>query len=167
MTKITPNLWFSDNAEEAAKFYTSIFKNSSIGAISRYGDAGSSVSGQKKGSVMTIQFTLDGQELIGLNGGPIFKLSEAVSFVVDCKDQAEVDHYWSKLSEGGEEGPCGWLKDKFGLSWQVVPSVLREMMADKDPARTDAVMEAILKMHKIDIKELEKAYGKSLAKADR
>jgi predicted 3-demethylubiquinone-9 3-methyltransferase (glyoxalase superfamily) len=129
MQKITPFLWFDRQAQEAANFYTSIFKNSKIGRISRYGEAGSG----PKGSVMTVEFELDGQKFIALNGGPHFKFTEAISFSVYCKTQDEVDDYWSKLSEGGEEGPCGWLKDKYGLSWQINPTILGEMLSDPDP----------------------------------
>ena len=153
--KITPFLWFDANAEEAARFYVSVFKNSKIVTTARYGDAGPG----PKGSVMTVVFSLDGQEFIGLNGGPHFKFTEAVSFSVDCKTQEEVDYYWDKLSAGGQQQPCGWLKDKFGLSWQVNPGVLGEMLSDPDPAKSKRVMEAMLKMKKIDIAALERAYA--------
>ena len=153
--KITPFLWFDGNAEEAAKFYVSVFKDSKIVTTARYGDAGPG----PKGSVMTVVFSLDGQEFIGLNGGPHFKFTEAVSFSVDCKTQEEVDYYWDKLSAGGQQQPCGWLKDKFGLSWQVNPGVLGEMLSDPDPAKSKRVMEAMLKMKKIDIAALERAYA--------
>jgi predicted 3-demethylubiquinone-9 3-methyltransferase (glyoxalase superfamily) len=153
--KITPFLWFDDRAEEAANFYVSIFKNSKIVTATRYGDAGPG----PKGSVMTVVFSLDGQEFIGLNGGPHFKFTEAVSFSVDCMTQEEVDHYWDKLSAGGSQQPCGWLKDKFGLSWQVNPGVLGEMLSDPDSAKSKRVMEAMLKMKKIDIAALKRAYA--------
>src|SRR6266850_958741 len=130
MKAINPCLWFDNQAEEAARFYTSIFKNSKIGTITHYGDAGAGASGRPKGSVMTMAFQLDGQEFIGLNGGPHFKFSEAISFMVNCETQKEIDDFWARLSEGGEEGPCGWLKDKYGLSWQIVPAALGEMMKD-------------------------------------
>ena len=156
--KITPFLWFDDKAEEAAKFYTSIFKNSKIGKITRYEEEAAKPSGRPVGSVMTVEFQLEGQEFVGINGGPIFKFTEAVSFVVNCETQEEVDYYWSKLSAGGEESRCGWLKDKFGLSWQVVPVVIGEMLADQDRAKAKRVMHAILQMDKIDIPTLKKAY---------
>jgi predicted 3-demethylubiquinone-9 3-methyltransferase (glyoxalase superfamily) len=154
MKTITPFLWFDKEAEEAAKLYVSIFKNSRILEVSRYGEAGPG----PKGSVMTIRFELDGQEIIGLNGGPHFKFSEAVSLSVDCATQEEVDEYWSKLSAGGEEGQCGWLKDRFGLSWQVNPRALGEMLNDADRAKAGRVMQAMLKMKKIDIGALRRAY---------
>jgi Uncharacterized protein conserved in bacteria len=157
MQKITPFLWFNDNAEEAVKFYTSIFKKSKIGKIARYDEAGEKVAGRPAGSVMTIEFELEGQDFIALNGGPHFKFNEAVSFVVSCKTQTEVDYYWNKLSAGGKEVQCGWLKDKFGLSWQVVPTILGELMSDKDPVKSQRVMEAMLKMVKLDIKKLKDA----------
>jgi predicted 3-demethylubiquinone-9 3-methyltransferase (glyoxalase superfamily) len=156
--KITPFLWFEDQAEEAAKFYTSTFKNSKMGNITRYDEAAGKASGQPAGSVMTVTFQLEGQEFVALNGGPIFKFTEAVSFVVNCETQEEVDFFWSKLSAGGEESHCGWLKDKFGLSWQIVPSVLMEMLADKDAAKAKRVTKAMLEMDKIDIPALKKAY---------
>jgi predicted 3-demethylubiquinone-9 3-methyltransferase (glyoxalase superfamily) len=152
--KITPFLWFDNQAEEAAKFYVSIFKNSKIVTIARYGEAGPG----PKGSVMTVVFRLDGQEFIALNGGPQYKFTEAVSFSVDCKTQEEVDRSWEKLSEGGIESRCGWLKDKYGLSWQINPSVLGEMLGDPDPKKSRRVMEAMLQMKKIDIKRLKQAY---------
>jgi predicted 3-demethylubiquinone-9 3-methyltransferase (glyoxalase superfamily) len=153
MQRITPFLWFDDNAEQAAKFYTSIFKNSKIKGVSRYGEAGPG----PKGSVMVVNFELDGQEFIALNGGPQFKFTEAISFVVNCKTQKEVDHYWSKLSKGGQEVQCGWLKDKFGLSWQVVPTILSELMRDKDPKVRERVMKQMLQMVKLDIEPLKQA----------
>ncbi|HEY2625981.1 MAG TPA: VOC family protein [Candidatus Udaeobacter sp.] len=156
--KITPFLWFDDKADEAAKFYTSIFKNSKIGKMIRYDEEASQASGRPAGSVMTVEFQVEGQEFVALNGGPHFKFTEAVSFVVNCETQEEVDYFWSKLSAGGEESRCGWLKDKFGLSWQVVPVVLIEMLADKDTAKAKRVMHAMLQMDKIDIPTLKKAY---------
>ena len=132
MQKITPFLWFNNNAEEAVNFYTSVFKNSSTGSITRYDAAGAKASGMPEGAVMTASFRLNGQDFTAINGGPAFKFTEAISFVINCDNQEEIDHYWSKLTEGGEEGPCGWLKDKFGLSWQVVPIQLAEMVKDPD-----------------------------------
>lgn len=158
MHKITSCLWFDDKAEEAAKFYVSMFKNSRLGNITRYGEAGAEVSGRPKGSVMTATFEIEGQEFMALNGGPHFKLSEAVSFIVNCETQKEIDAFWEKLSDGGEQGVCGWLKDKFGLSWQIVPTVLGEMMQDNDPEKTNRVMRAILHMKKLDIAQLRQAY---------
>jgi predicted 3-demethylubiquinone-9 3-methyltransferase (glyoxalase superfamily) len=158
MQKITPFLWFDDKAEEAVTFYTSIFKNSKIGKIARYGDAGAQVSGRPKGTVMTVAFQLEGQEFVALNGGPQFKFTEAISFVVNCQTQEEVDEYWEKLSAGGQEVQCGWLKDKYGLSWQIVPTILGEMLSDPDPKKAERVMKAMLQMKKIDIKGLKQAY---------
>jgi predicted 3-demethylubiquinone-9 3-methyltransferase (glyoxalase superfamily) len=156
--KITPCLWFDGTAEQAANFYVSLFKNSKIGDVSRYGDAGSDVSGQPEGSVMTVEFEIDGQEFMGLNGGPLFKFTEAVSFVINCDSQEEVDRFWEKLTaNGGAESQCGWLKDKYGLSWQVVPTVLNELLKDKDRAKAERVMKAMLQMKKIDIATLKKA----------
>src|ERR1700687_1414937 len=152
--KISPFLWFDHQAEEAARFYTSIFKNSKIEKIIRYGEAGPGPAG----SVMTVAFELDGQKFTGLNGGPHFKFTEAISFVVNCETQAEVDEYWEKLSEGGKEVQCGWLKDKFGLSWQIVPIRLIELLEDKDAARSQRVMKAMMQMKKIEIAGLEQAY---------
>jgi len=160
MQKITPFLWFNDNAEEAVKFYKSIFKKSKIGKIARYNKAGEKAAGRPAGSVMTIEFEIEGQKFIALNGGPIFKFTEAVSFVVNCKTQAEVDYYWKKLSAGGKEVQCGWLKDKFGMSWQIVPTILGELMSSKDAAKSQRVMEAMLKMVKLDIKKLKAAAAK-------
>ena len=154
MQKITPFLWFKDQAEEAMNFYVSIFKNSKAISVSRYGEAGPG----PKGSVMVAKFQLDGQEFLGLNGGPMFTFSPAISFVVNCKTQEEVDEYWEKLSAGGATNQCGWLTDKFGLSWQVVPTILGELVADKDPEKSNRVMEAMLKMTKIDIETLKQAY---------
>ena len=153
MQKITPCLWFDTEGEDAARFYTSIFPNSKITEVARYGSAGP----RPEGTVMTVGFELDGQEFLALNGGPQFTFSEALSFQVFCRTQDEVDAYWSKLSEGGEEGPCGWLKDRFGLSWQIVPRVLPELLADPDREKAQRVMAAMLKMKKIDIDELERA----------
>jgi predicted 3-demethylubiquinone-9 3-methyltransferase (glyoxalase superfamily) len=158
MQKITPCLWFDDKAEAAATFYTSIFKNSKIVNIARYGEAGAEVSGRPKGTVMTVTFQLEGQEFMALNGGPQFKFTEAISFVVNCQTQEEVDAYWEKLSDGGQEVQCGWLKDKYGLSWQIVPSILSEMLNDPDPKKAERVMKAMLQMKKIDIKGLKQAY---------
>jgi predicted 3-demethylubiquinone-9 3-methyltransferase (glyoxalase superfamily) len=157
---ITPCLWFDNQAEEAARYYTGIFKNSKIGAISRYGEAGKEVHGQKPGSVMTVEFELNGQPFTALNGGPIFKFNEAVSFQIMCKTQDEVDHYWNKLTAGGdpESQQCGWVKDKYGLSWQVVPTVLAEMMSDPDKEKSGRVMEAMLRMKQLDIAALQQAY---------
>jgi predicted 3-demethylubiquinone-9 3-methyltransferase (glyoxalase superfamily) len=154
MQKITPFLWFDDKAEEAARFYVSIFRNSKLGAISRYGDAGPG----PRGTVMVAQFELDGQPFLALNGGPQYTFSPAVSFVVNCESQEEVDHYWDKLSEGGEQVQCGWLKDRYGLSWQVVPTILGKLMQDKDPEKAGRVMKAMLQMKKIDIAGLQRAY---------
>jgi len=152
--KITPFLWFDSQAEAAANFYVSIFNNSRVLGISRYGEAGPG----PKGSVMTVDFELDGQRFTGLNGGPHFKFTEALSFVVHCKTQEEVDTFWGKLLEGGQESQCGWLKDKYGLSWQIVPTILAEMLRDPDPQKSKRVMEAMLKMKKIDIAGLTRAY---------
>lgn len=154
MQRITPFLWFDGKAEEAMKFYTSIFKNSRVGTVTRYGKDGPG----PNGSVMTATFQLDGQEFIALNGGPEFKFTEAISFVVNCETQGEIDEFWEKLSDGGAQIQCGWLKDKFGVSWQIVPTVLGKMMQDKDPEKTNRVMKAILQMVKIDIKRLQEAY---------
>jgi len=154
MQKITPFLWFDDKAEEAVDFYTSIFKNSKTISISRYGDAGPG----PKGAVMVAKFQIEGQEFMALNGGPTFTFSPAISFVVNCKTQEEVDELWEKLSEGGAKSQCGWLTDRFGLSWQIVPTVLGELMQDKDPVKTNRVMAALLQMTKLDIEGLRKAY---------
>jgi predicted 3-demethylubiquinone-9 3-methyltransferase (glyoxalase superfamily) len=157
---ITPCLWFDTEAEQAARFYTSVFKNSKIGTISRYSEAGREVHGRAAGSVMTVEFELNGQPFTALNGGPQFKFNEAISFQIMCRDQQEVDHYWNKLSEGGDPNAqqCGWLKDKFGLSWQVVPEVLLEMLTDSDREKADRTMEALLQMKKLDIAALQEAY---------
>jgi predicted 3-demethylubiquinone-9 3-methyltransferase (glyoxalase superfamily) len=161
MQRIQPCLWFDGQAEEAASFYVSIFKSSKILHVARYGEAAAQASGRPKGSVMTVEFELDGQRILALNGGPEFKFSEAISLIVNCKDQKEVDEYWAKLSAGGEESVCGWLKDKFGLSWQITPTVLPEMLHDKDPKKAERVMIAMLQMKKIDIATLKKAYESS------
>ncbi len=158
MQKMTPCLWFDGQAEEAANYYASIFKNSKVGRISRYSDAVAEVAGQPAGSVMTVDFELEGQEFLGLNGGPMFKFTEAVSFMVNCETQEEVDEFWAKLSEGGETQPCGWLKDRFGLSWQIVPAVLMKMIHDPDRAKGERVMVALMDMKRIDIAALERAY---------
>jgi predicted 3-demethylubiquinone-9 3-methyltransferase (glyoxalase superfamily) len=152
--KIKTNLWFNGNAEEAVALYTSIFKDSKVLSTSRYGEGGP----LPKGTVMTIAFQLEGQEFIALNGGPGFKFTEAISLLVDCQSQQEVDELWNKLSAGGEEGPCGWLKDKFGLSWQIIPSVLVQRIQDPDPAKAQRVMNAMFQMKKIDIAAVERAY---------
>ena len=155
MQKITPFLWFDTQAEEAMNFYLSIFKNSKIGRVTRYGDAGPG----PKGAVMSATFVLDGQEFMALNGGPLFAFTPAISFLVDCKSQEEVDDLWEKLSAGGKQDRCGWLKDKFGLSWQIIPSALGEMLNDKDPEKSRRVMQAMLQMNKIDIEGLRRAYS--------
>ena len=153
MPELTACLWFDTDGEEAAKFYTAVFPNSQITHVSRYGEAGP----RPAGTVMTVSFELDGKPFLALNGGPEFSFSEAISFQVDCKSQEEVDHYWSTLSDGGEEGPCGWLKDRFGLSWQIVPSRLPELLSDTDREKGRRVTAAMLRMRKIDIAELERA----------
>ncbi len=158
MQKITPFLWFDDQARAAAKFYCSVFKNSKILKVHRYGEAEGEASGRPKGSVMTVEFLLAGQKFVALNGGPHFKFTEAISFVVNCRTQAEIDHYWKRLSAGGKPGQCGWLKDKYGVSWQIVPATLGEYFGDKDPAKSQRVMQAILKMTKLNIKTLKQAY---------
>ena len=161
MQRITPCLWFDDQAEQAAKFYTEVFKNSRIKKISRYGKEGYEIHHRPEGSVMTVEFELDGQTFTALNGGPIFKLNEAISLQVDCATQEEVDYYWEKLSEGGDENAqqCGWLKDRYGLSWQIVPRALLEMLNDPDAKKSQRVMAAMLRMKKIDIETLKRAYG--------
>ena len=153
MQHITPCLWFDTEGEDAARFYTSVFPNSKILEVTRYGSAGP----RPEGMVMTVSFELDGQRFIALNGGPDFTFNEAISLEVSCDDQEEVDRYWSTLSEGGEEGPCGWLKDKFGVSWQIVPRILGELISDPDREKSQRVMAAMLKMRKIEIDELERA----------
>jgi predicted 3-demethylubiquinone-9 3-methyltransferase (glyoxalase superfamily) len=157
MQKITPFLWFNNQVEEAANFYVSIFRNSKITDVTRYGEAGAKASGRPKGSVMIVKLQLEGQEFVALNGGPHFKFTEAISFVVNCQTQKEVDKFWEKLSAGGEKGQCGWLKDKYGVSWQIVPTVLVELLNDKDTRKSQRVMEAMLQMNKIDIKILRRA----------
>lgn len=154
MRRISPFLWFDTQAEEAARFYVSVFENSRILSTSRYGEGGPG----PRGSVMTVEFELDGQRFVALNGGPQFKFTEAVSFAVDCATQEEVDRFWGKLSEGGQEGPCGWLKDRYGLSWQIVPSALGKLLSDPDPARSKRVMQAMLQMKKLDVGALRRAY---------
>jgi predicted 3-demethylubiquinone-9 3-methyltransferase (glyoxalase superfamily) len=160
MQPITPCLWFDRNAEEAATFYTSIFKNSKIGSVSRYGEAGYEIHRMPAGTVLTIEFDLNGQKFTALNGGPVFKFNEAVSFQVHCETQEEVDYYWEKLGAGGDPNAqqCGWLKDKFGLSWQIVPAILVKLLRDKDAAKAARVMNAMLQMKKMDIKGLQQAY---------
>ena len=153
MQKITPFLWFDDNAEEAMNFYVSVFKNSKVGSVSRYGEAGPG----PKGTVMSATFQLEGQEFMALNGGPQFKFTPAISFFVDCETQEEVDALWEKLSAGGRKDRCGWLQDKFGVSWQIIPSALRRLLNGNDPAKSQRVMRAMLQMDKIDIKRLEEA----------
>jgi len=162
MPKITPFLWFDNQAEEAVKFYTSIFKNSKVGRVLRYGEEAAKISesGRPQGSVLTIEFEIEGQKFTALNGGPEFKFNESISFVVNCDTQTEVDYFWEKLSvDGGQESQCGWLRDKFGVSWQVVPTVLIEMLHDKDSEKTERVMKAMLQMQKLDIKKLNDAYA--------
>ena len=159
--KISPCLWFDTEAEDAAKFYTSVFKNSAIKQISRYGNAGREVHGKEPGSVMVVEFEIEGQTFTALNGGPQFKFDEAVSFQVMCDTQAEIDYFWSKLSQDGREGQCGWLKDKYGLSWQVVPSELPELIADTSDARLDRVIGAVMQMKKFDIEALKHAHAGS------
>ncbi|MEP6636351.1 MAG: VOC family protein [Acidobacteriota bacterium] len=154
MQTISPFLWFDSQAEEAAHFYVSNFNNSKVLGVARYGDTGPG----PKGSVMTVEFELEGQKFVGLNGGPNFKFTEAISFVVNCQTQEEVDHYWNKLSEGGKEVQCGWLQDKYGLSWQIVPTILMTYLKDKDPEKAQRVMAAMMKMIKIDIETLKRAY---------
>jgi predicted 3-demethylubiquinone-9 3-methyltransferase (glyoxalase superfamily) len=157
MQKITPFLWFNDNAEAAINFYTSIFKDSKILSISRYGEAGPGPSG----TVMSATFQLEGQEFMALNGGPQYQFTEAISLFVNCETQEEVDNLWNKLTEGGEPGPCGWLKDKFGLSWQIIPTALSELLGDPDPVKAQNVMKAMLQMSKIDVEKLKQAYAEA------
>jgi predicted 3-demethylubiquinone-9 3-methyltransferase (glyoxalase superfamily) len=158
--KITPCLWFDDQAEEAAKFYTAIFNNAKIVSITRYGEAGHEIHGRPAGTVMTVAFELDGHAFTALNGGPMFKFNEAISFQVSCETQEELDYYWEKLAEGGdrEAQQCGWLKDKYGASWQVIPNVLLEMLTNPDSKKSQRVMKSMLRMKKIDIEELKRAY---------
>jgi predicted 3-demethylubiquinone-9 3-methyltransferase (glyoxalase superfamily) len=158
MKTITPCLWFDTEAEDAAKFYCSIFPNSRIVSVSRYGKEGHDVHGKEAGSVMAVEFELDGRGFSALNGGPQFKFDEAVSFQIPCESQADVDHYWSKLTDGGQEGLCGWLKDRFGLSWQVVPTILLKMLMDPDRAKAERVTKAFMQMRKFDIAALEQAF---------
>jgi len=161
--KITPCLWFDDHAEEAVKTYTSIFKDSRMGRVTRYEEESAKVSGRPAGTVMTVEFQLEGQDFVALNGGPIFTFNEAISFQVSCKTQEEVDHYWDALSDGGdrEAQQCGWLKDKYGVSWQIVPTALVEMLQDPDPGKRSRVMKAMLQMKKIDIQALKQARERS------
>jgi predicted 3-demethylubiquinone-9 3-methyltransferase (glyoxalase superfamily) len=165
MQKITPCLWFDDKAEEAVKFYASIFKNSKIGDVTRYGKEGYEIHKREAGTVMTVEFEIEGQKFVALNDGPIFKFNEAISFQVLCETQKELDYYWEKLSEGGDEKAqqCGWLKDKYGVSWQIIPIVLGKMLQDKDTRKSDRVMNALLQMRKLDITTLMQAYeGKKI-----
>ncbi|MHB1156488.1 MAG: VOC family protein [Phycisphaerales bacterium] len=161
MQKITPFLWFDNQAEEAARFYVSIFKNSKLGTITRYGTEGREIHGREPGSAMTVAFEIEGQKFTALNGGPVFKFNEAISFVVHCRTQEEIDYYWQELSSGGDPAAqqCGWLKDRFGVSWQIVPPILLELLQDKDAAKANRVMKAMLQMKKIDIQRLMDAYG--------
>ena len=158
MQRITPCLWFDNQAEEAANFYISIFKNSKIMNVARYGEAGAEAAKRPKGTVMIITFQLESQEFMALNGGPVFTFSPAISLLVNCETQEEINGLWDRLSEGGEKGQCGWLKDKYGVSWQIVPSILGKMMLDKNAEKTEKVMKAMLQMNKIDIKTLKQAY---------
>jgi predicted 3-demethylubiquinone-9 3-methyltransferase (glyoxalase superfamily) len=158
MQKIVTHLWFDHQAEQAARFYTSIFNNSRIGHITRYGTAGAEITGGQPGTVMTVTFELDGQQFYAINGGPAFKFNEAISLFVNCKSQSEVDELWNKLVEGGKPQQCGWLKDKYGVSWQIVPTVLGEMLRDNDPRKAARVMTAMLQMVQIDIETLQRAY---------
>jgi predicted 3-demethylubiquinone-9 3-methyltransferase (glyoxalase superfamily) len=160
MQKISPCLWFDNNAEDAVQFYVSTFKNAKVGNVTRYGKEGYEIHKKKEGTVMTIDFEIEGQKFLALNGGPVFKFNEAISFQIYCDTQEEIDYYWEKLTEGGDKNAqvCGWLKDKFGVSWQVVPHVLIKMLQDKDSNKTERVMKAMLQMHKLDINALTKAY---------
>ena len=160
MQKISPCLWFDNNAEDAVQFYVSIFKHAKVGNVTRYGKEGYEIHKKKEGTVMTIDFEIEGQKFLALNGGPVFKFNEAISFQIYCDTQEEIDYYWEKLTEGGDKNAqvCGWLKDKFGVSWQVVPLVLIKMLQDKDSNKTERVMKAMLQMHKLDINALTKAY---------
>jgi predicted 3-demethylubiquinone-9 3-methyltransferase (glyoxalase superfamily) len=161
MQRIAPCLWFDDQAEEAARFYTGIFKNSRIGKISRYGKAGYEIHHRPAGTVMTVEFELDGQTITALNGGPAFKFNEAISLQINCENQEEIDYYWEKLGAGGDKKAqqCGWLKDRYGLSWQVVPTVLAEMFGDPESKKSERAMQAMLQMKKLDIAELKRAYA--------
>ena len=169
MQKIIPCLWFDDKAEAAAKFYASVFRNSRIGDITHYGKEGYEIHGRKAGSVLTVEFEIEEQKFVALNGGPVFKFNEAISFQVRCKTQKEIDYYWENLSEGGdrEAQQCGWLKDKYGVSWQIVPIVLGKMLQDKDTKKSDRVMKALLQMRKLDITTLEQAYGTKWIRINR
>lgn len=160
MSKITTNLWFDNQAEEAAKFYTSIFKNSKINDITRYGKAGFEFHGRPEGSVMTVAFELDGDSFVALNGGPMFQFNEAISLIINCENQSEVDYFWNKLTaDGGEPSQCGWLKDKYGVSWQVVPKGLQRLLTNSDPEQKERVMKALMTMSKLDLNQLEQAIG--------
>lgn len=158
MQKITPNLWFDNEAEEAAHFYTGIFKDSKLGRITRYGKEGYEFHKKPEGTAMTVEFEIQGQTFVALNGGPQFKFNEAISFIINCDTQEDVDHYWTKLTEGGEEGPCGWLKDKYGLSWQVVPTALGKMFTDPDAAKVQRISQAMFTMKKLDLNLLKQAF---------
>lgn len=158
MQKIVTHLWFDNQAEEAARFYASIFKNSSVGKVTHYGAVASEVAKRPKGSVMTVEFELEGQPFFALNGGPLFQFNESISLFVNCKDQAEIDELWNKLLAGGKPSQCGWLKDRYGLSWQIVPTALRELMHGRDPQKVERVMKAMLQMGKLDIAKLKQAY---------
>src|SRR6266568_1182267 len=165
MSSITTCLWFDSQAEEAANFYVSLFagggRSAKIGKVARYGEAAAKASGQRKGTVMTVEFELDGNDFLGLNGGPLFKFSPATSFVVNCETQEEIDYFWARLAEGGKEGQCGWIDyDKFGVSWQIVPAFIGELVADPDPARSESAMKAILSMTKLDLGALDQASGR-------
>ena len=159
MSQITPCLWFDTNAEEAVRFYISIFKNSKITGITHYGEAGAEASGRPRGTVMTVAFQLDGQDFLALNGGPHFTFSPAISFIVNCRTQAEIDELWEKLSAGGAKGQCAWLTDKYGVSWQIVPAVLSEMLLGSNPEKSERVMKALMQMEKIDLETLKHAYA--------
>ena len=165
MQKITSNLWFSNQAEEAVKYYVSIFKNAKIDKITRYSKAGQEIHGMAPGTIMTLAFTLEGQSFVALNGGPLFKFNEAISFIVNCEDQEEIDYYWNKLTEGGDpkSQQCGWLKDKFGLSWQIVPKELADMYKDAESEKAQRTMKAMLRMKKLDIAALKAAYNEQVA----
>ena len=160
MQKIITNLWFDTQAEEAARFYTGIFQDSKMGKIARYGKEGFEFHGKPEGTVMTAEFTIEGRDFIALNGGPVFRFNESISLVVNCNDQAEIDYYWENLSEGGDPAAqvCGWLKDRFGLSWQIVPTILSELFSDPDPIKSARAMDAMYKMKKLDIAALQKAH---------
>jgi predicted 3-demethylubiquinone-9 3-methyltransferase (glyoxalase superfamily) len=158
MQKMISCLWFDNEAEEAARFYVSVFPNSAIGRIDRYGESAAQVAGRPEGSVLTVNFSLNGNEFVGLNGGPLFKFSEAISFIVNCETQEEVDYYWEKLTDGGSEQQCGWLKDRYGVSWQIVPAVLERFLASGESEKTERAMSALLEMKKLDINALTRAY---------